>query len=333
MERFYFRTPLHIHRIRDFKKGGIWLIEIHFQRLEDTTTFYQQIKKSLSSQPDNHILLDEDRHIVKIVTEALPEPSFLEIKEVFYLFILHTKCDDWFRALITDRYFYTDEEEIQQILEIIHSILEGERTELSVFLKDAGERNILKQAINHVMEKTISFSFDSFVTFRLRPFIDRLEKYVELSIDEYKMEQDYQMFIQTLRDFISNRLAQKTSLHLLIDDEVMFFNEQFSEIKRMELTKMIDRKLLFNHPVYVDSTTLAPLLSIAPKFIFLYSKNPEQPLIRTIQNIFEERVFVENVSLFQERQQLYLSEINKESLDFPKMTHYNNVHNNSNNFL
>lgn len=309
------------------------MIEIHFQRIEDTTAFYQQIKKSLSSQPDNPILLDEDRHIVKIFTETLTEPSFHEIKKVFYHFILHTKCDDWFRALITDRYFYTDEEEIQQILEIIHSILEGERTELSVFLKDAAEKNILKQAINQVMKKEISFSFDSFVTFRLRPFINRLEKYVELSIDEYKMEQEYQMFIQTLRDFISCRSAQKNSLHLLIDDEVMFFNEQFSEIKRIELTKMIDRKLLFNHPVYVDSTTIAPLLSIAPQFIFLYSKDPDQPLIRTIQNIFEERVFVESVSRFQERQQLYLSEINKESLDFPEMTHYNNVHNNSNNFL
>lgn len=122
------------------------------------------------------------------------------------------------------------------------------------------------------MKKKISFSFDSFVTFRLRPFINRLEKYVELSIDEYKMEQEYQMFIQTLRDFISSRSAQKNSLHLLIDEEVMFFNEHFSEIKRIELTKMIDRKLLFNHPVYVDSTTIAPLLSIAPQFIFYILK-------------------------------------------------------------
>lgn len=36
---------------------------------------------------------------------------------------------------------------------------------------------------------------------------------------------------------------------------------------------MIDRKLLFNHPVYVDSATIAPLLSIAPATIFFIQKN------------------------------------------------------------
>lgn len=284
------------------KKGGIWLIEIHFQRREDAMPFYRLLKKNLlTSQPDNHILLSEDNTVIKIKTEALPDQAFYEIKKQFYHFILHTKCDEWFRSIITDQFYYSDEEEIQQILEIIHSILEGERKELAEFVKDREEKNLLKHAIHQVMKKEIAFSFDSFVTFRLREFFSRLEKYVELSIDEYKLEQEYQMFIQTLRNFISTRSAMLRCLHILIDDDVMFFDEKFTEIKRMQLTKMIDRKLLINHPVYVDSTTIAPLLSIAPKSIYLYSKEPEQPLIRTIRNIFEERVLIESISLFQKR--------------------------------
>lgn len=280
------------------------MIEIHFQRIEDATPFYQLIKKNLLYYKiDNQILLNEDHNIIRIQTEKMSDQAFKILKHSFYQFILHSKCDDWFRSLITEQYYYHDEGEIQQILDIIHSILEGERKELAIFIKEAEEKNILKQAINHVIKRTISFSFDSFVKFRLRGFIKKLEKYVELSIDEYKMEQEYQVFIQTLRDFISKRQALVNRLHLLIDEEVMFFNEQFSEIKRVELTKMIDRKLLFNHPVYVDSTTIAPLLSIAPESIHLYSKDPEQPLIRTIQNIFEERVYIENMIVFKERQQ------------------------------
>lgn len=284
------------------KKGGIWLIEIHFQQREDAMPFYRLLKKNLlTSQPANHILLDEDNLVIKIRTEALTEQAFYEIKKQFYHFILHTKCDEWFRKIITEQFFYSDEEEIAQILEIIHSILEGERKELADFVKDAEEKNLLKQSIHHVMKKDISFSFDSFVKFRLREFCSRLDKYVELSIDEYKMEQEYQMFIQTLREFISTRSALVHCLHILIDDDVMFFDEQFFEIKRMQLTKMIDRKLLINHPIYVDSTTIAPLLSIAPNSIYLYSKEPDQPLIRTIRNIFEERVVIESISVFKQR--------------------------------
>jgi putative sporulation protein YtxC len=286
------------------------LIEIHFQRREDATPFYQLLKKNLlTSQPDNHILLNED-YSVNILTEALTDKAFEKIKKLFYDYILHTKCDDWFRSIITEQFCYSDEEEIQQILDIIHSILEGERKELADFIKDAEEKNLLKHAIHHVMKKNISFSFDSFVKFRLREFCTRLEKYVELSIDEYKMEQEYQMFIHTLRDFISTRSALVNCLHILIDDDIMFFDEQFTEIKRMQLTKMIDRKLLFNHPVYVDSTTIAPLLSIAPECIYLYSKEPEQPLIRTIRNIFEERVLIESISAFKDRKS-QCSEIEK----------------------
>ncbi len=287
------------------------MIEIHFQRIEDATPFYQLIKKNLvSSQPDKTILLDEDRNIVVIMTNELPDDCFFELKKMFFDYILQIKCEDWFRALITEQYFYTDEEEIRQILDIIHSILEGEREDIAMFIKDIDIKAVLKHAVNHIMKKTISFSFDSFVKFSLRPFKDKLEKYVEISIDEYKMEQEYQVFIQTLREFISNRSPRLNSLHLLFDEEVIFFDEQFLEIKRIELIKMIDRKLLFNHPVYVDSTTIAPLLSIAPQAIYVYSREQDQPLIRTIRNIFEEKVLVDNVSVFEERRHLY-SQIKK----------------------
>ncbi|WP_147532586.1 putative sporulation protein YtxC [Bacillus marasmi] len=278
------------------------MIEIHFQRREDAMPFYQLVKKNLlTSQPDNHILLEEEQCIVTILTEALTEKAFYGIKKLFYEFILYTKCDDWFRSILTERFLYSDEEEIQQILDIIHSILEGERSELAEFVKDYEEKNLLKKAIHQVMKRNISFSFDSFVKFRLREFCARLERYVELSIDEYKMEQEYQMFIQTLREFISTRSSLLACLHILIDEDIMFFDAQFSELKKMQLTKMIDRKLLFNHPVYVDSTTIAPLLSIAPENIYLYCKEPDQPLIRTIRNIFEERVLINSISAFHER--------------------------------
>ena len=71
-------------------------------------------------------------------------------------------------------------------------------------------------------------------------------------------------------------------------------------MKRSELIGMIDRRLLINHPVYVDSVTIAPLLSIAPANIYLYTDDFEQPLVRTIQNIFEERVICKPITAFTE---------------------------------
>lgn len=273
------------------------MIEIIFQNKEDAKNFHKALQLHLSSAADKNNLLVEDRHIVKVSLNLLSKEYLEAMKKAFYEFIIFTKRDDWFRTILVQHYYYHDLEEQQQILDIIHSILEGKREELEVFLKDSNLEKTLMDALGQMFQENISFSFDSFVKFRLRPFLDLLEKYAQVSIDEYKMEQEYQVFVQTLREFLATRPSKIDHLHLLIDEGITFFDEQYYEIKRGELARMIDRKLLFNHPVYVDSVTIAPLLSIAPASIFLYTQEPDQPLIRTIRNIFEERVRIKPVSV------------------------------------
>ncbi|RID83305.1 putative sporulation protein YtxC [Mesobacillus zeae] len=242
---------------------------------------------------DGRILLHEGRNSITILTSSLLEKDFQHIRKGFYEFILIHKREDFFRLILAERFYYTEAEEQEQILEIIHSVLEGKREELQSFLSGPDESQLIKAAIDEIMEGNISFSFDSFARFRLKPFFDKLYTYAEIAIDEYKMEQEYQVFIQTLRGFLSGRAPVKDHLHVLVvDDETVFYDEHYHELKRSELFRMIDRKLLVNHPVYVDSVTIAPLLSIAPSSIYLYSDQPDQPLVRTIQNIFEERVIV-----------------------------------------
>jgi putative sporulation protein YtxC len=258
----------------------------------DAKRFYHHLLECLRYHPNNQdILLIEDRHIVKISEYKV---KVEKIKEAFYEFIIKIKRDDWFRAILEENYFYEDPEEQQHIMEIIYSVLEGQRKDLAILINDIGEEPKLRQAVEEMFQGHMSFSFDSFLKFRLRSYFKMLESYVEISIDEYKMEQEYQMFISTLRDFLAGREPKMNTLHLLFDEEITFFDENFREIKRGELMKMIDRKLLFNHPVYVDSASIAPLLSIAPRSILLYTKNSEEPLVRTIKNIFEERVLIKS---------------------------------------
>ncbi|MBT2691215.1 putative sporulation protein YtxC [Bacillus sp. ISL-47] len=282
------------------------MIEIIFQSSTDAMNFYENLHERLlfSNQTDKKTLQFEGQHIVKIFIEH-NLIDLESVKEVFYQFIVNRKQDDWFRRILMENYYYEDEGEQQQILEIIRSILEGNREDLAAFVSDVDVKESLKSAIDQLFQNNISFSFDSFVKFRMRPLMDQMAKYVEVSIDEYKMEQEYQMFIQTLRDFLSGRKAKLDTIHVLMDEGIHFYDEQFFEIKRGELLRMIDRKLLSNHPVYVDSVTIAPLLSIAPSCIYLYSDDYEQPLVRTIRNIFEERLVLDSISGFYENKRIY----------------------------
>jgi putative sporulation protein YtxC len=277
------------------------LAEIIFQSKLDARKFYNHLLKYL---PNNYqketILLIEDQHIVKFLGSFLSSEISTLVKNAFYEFITNIKREDWFRDILKNNYFYEDIEVQEQIIEIIYSILDGQREELSLFLKTSNEEPNIMAAIEYIFKDNISFSFDSLLKFRLRPYLRALEGYVEVAIDEYKMEQEYQMFVQMLREFLMNREPKMDVLHLLFDEEITFYNDQLVEMKRAELTRLIDRKLLVNHPVYVDSASIAPLLSLAPTTIYLYTKDPDEPLVRTIKNIFEERVTIKSFAALRE---------------------------------
>ncbi|WP_040207698.1 putative sporulation protein YtxC [Neobacillus jeddahensis] len=279
------------------------MAEIIFQSKMESHRFYQHLLKYIPiSSDEDTILLLEDRHIVKIADGFISSDQVNKLKTAFYDFITNIKRDDWLKEIIKNHYYFQDIEEQQQIMEIIYSILEGERADLAVFVKETTEGSAgIMTAIHHIIKENVSFSFDALLKFRLRPYIQSLEGYVEIAIDEYKMEQEYQMFVQMLRDFLINREPKIGTLHLLVDNEITFYNEQFVEMKRAELIRLIDRKLLVNHPVYVDSASIAPLLSLAPTTIYIYTNDPDEPLIRTIANIFEERVTIKTFAALRER--------------------------------
>jgi putative sporulation protein YtxC len=269
------------------------LAEIIFQSKDDAEKCYHHLLKSLKLTISQEIiLLVEEQHIIKIAEDKRTEDFLEDIKRAFYVFITEIKRNDWFKQILIENYFFHEPEEQNQIMEILYSILEGERKDLTIFLKEKNEEMRTKDAVKQIFLDHSSFSFDSFVKFRLRPYLLELESFVKVAIDEYKMEQEYQMFVYTLREFLFERDPKMEVLHLLLDEEITFYNEGLEEIKRGELSRMIDRKLLVNHPVYVDSASIAPLLSIAPTTIFLYTKDPEEALVRTIKNIFEERVSI-----------------------------------------
>lgn len=269
------------------------MTEIIFCNSDDAKQFHDHLLEYLKLAPQNEaILLFEDQHSVTISESLLSKSVFDQVKKAFIEFIIKIKREDWFKGILQEQYFYHDPLEQQQIIEIIDSVLEGERKGLADFLQEISEESVIAEAVEQIFHHKLPFSFDSFIKFRLRSYLHVLERYVKVSIDEYKMEQEYQMFVQTLREFLRGREPMIPALHLLMDDDIAFYNESFEKIRKGELTRMIDRKLLVNHPVYVDSASIAPLLSIAPTEIFLYTKDPEKPLVRTIKNIFEERVSV-----------------------------------------
>ncbi len=205
-------------------------------------------------------------------------------------YILFDKCIDWAEDILRTQFYYEDAHEIEQILEIVSDMRMGERPELDQLIEKWDEHSFIRKSLDLLLDGNTPVSFDSFSTFRLKKLQLRMTEMVELAIDEYKMEQEYQMFIHMLREYLASREKKLDTIHLYSTGfGFRFFDENMKEVSREELTAFIDKRLLTNHPLYVDSYTIAPLLSIAPDKIYVYG-NGEHNLVRTLQNIFEERI-------------------------------------------
>ncbi|WP_158587521.1 sporulation protein YtxC [Neobacillus notoginsengisoli] len=275
------------------------MAEIIFQKNTDALKFLRHLETQLEKAViEKIIFLKEEKESIKIIFSSLSGEATDKVKQAFWNFITDVKWDEWFREVLSDTYYFRDPSEQQQIVEIMQSIMEGNRQDLAAFPGPQEFEAAIKESLGQMLKQTKSFSFDSFSKFRLRALFEKLEDIAAMSIDEYKLEQEYQMFIESLRAFLHGRPAKLARLHVYAGDAITFYDEKLVEVKRSELAKLIDRKLLINHPVYVDSYSIAPLLSISPASIHLYTKHPDDPLIRTIKNIFEERVKLYHTEAF-----------------------------------
>ncbi|MGD6816813.1 putative sporulation protein YtxC [Metabacillus sp. 84] len=194
--------------------------------------------------------------------------------------------------ILSSQYYFTDEDEQQQILSIAHSIMEGERSEIPNIEKFSNKRSCIEEALSHFIKPGISFSFESFLLFRLHTYKQKLHKYAEAAIEEYKLEQEYQNFIQLLRDYLLQKHPVLPEIHIFHRRHFLLYGDDYSELTDVQLRRMTDRALLYHHPVYIDTALLAPLVSIAPKRIFVYTDDPGHGMIQTIQNVFQERVLL-----------------------------------------
>lgn len=222
------------------------------------------------------------------------------MRDVFVTYFQEDLFSQWLEQIVREKFLYSDREECHQIVELATSIMQEDTDENKQF-KELLDQKIY-QGLSSMFERQVSFSFPSFLTFRLRGVMEPLIVYVELAIDEYKMEQDYQSFIHTLRQYMLTVSSKMDHLHLFHDQYFRFYNTSYKQIPREEMASFIDRKLFTEYPMYIDSHVLAPLISIAPKQISIYTAEEETPLLMTISRIFEERVTFSTHDVFKKNE-------------------------------
>jgi len=274
------------------------LVLISFQNNNEALKLLQFVSAhSLGGELQQYMICTPEQGLKLDLEERPIEKWLAMLTDVFHSFLVEEKLQSVLEQIIIQKFLYRERDEVDGILQIAASIFEGERNAARKPLFEE-EKQIIKDGLQTILTRELSFSFDSFITFRLKSFHQSLEKYAMLAIDEYKLEQDYQSFIATLRDFLHKRTPKMPYLHLVYQDAFYFYDASYRKLERLEINELVDRHLLANSSIYIESVTLAPLLSIAPERLYIYTDDMEQGLIQTVKRIFEERSVVLPLNAF-----------------------------------
>lgn len=270
------------------------MINIYFEQANDAEKLVCLLNKRQKKtiHPRLQTTYNGDSLVTIYIYGDIDEAISCDLIPAMTTLILHFIEDRLLLSIISDTFYFQDQEEQQQILQLAHSFLDGERYDYRMGKQSSiSRKTLIANALKQFLKDDLSFSFSSFVTFRLKPYMEQLQHYVELAIDEYKLEQEYQNFVQMLRDFVAAKRPKLSIIHLVHKPpSFLFFDEKLREMTASELKQLIDRNLIVSQPMYVDSSLLAPLVSIAPGMIYLYTDHEEDGMVQTIQNVFQERI-------------------------------------------
>ena len=130
------------------------------------------------------------------------------------------------------------------------------------------------------------------VRFRLLRYTEHLRGIVEYAIDEYTADKQYEEFISLLKYFVYIQEAKIPAAHLIHRGAHQFdlLNEKMEPIETKQLdqfvVEMIDKEI--NYEDMIVST----LITVSPQHVYIHTRNPDMQVIRTIQQIFEDRAAV-----------------------------------------
>lgn len=280
-------------------KGGTKVIEICFDEKNDAAHVYRQLKKRTESlYKETSVYLDGKKVIIHI---PLCESNYIEkiLLPVLLYFIMNVKQNEWIHTILKEKFFYEEQEECHQILHMAQEILKERRKGVARDLTRHKFETYIMSSLNDWLCDPLSFSFSSYVRFRLRTYREMVARLAEVAIEEYKMEQEYQMFIETLRQQVSDRKSRLSCVHLIFDESFIFYDDKGRRLKQERLVQYIDEELLKQKDVYIDTKVIAPLLSISPKKIYLYTKEQDHNMIVTLRNVFQERVQLHGLHEFE----------------------------------
>lgn len=161
---------------------------------------------------------------------------------------------------------------------------------------DQAARRRRMDGIYHVLKGYLQensyLDLDGFIAFRLQDYRDKLRETVDVAMEEYLLDQQYEEFIHLLQYFVHFQEPLTPLIHLMHkqDHEFSILNEEFTKISAPPCGGVVAN--IADQEMEMEDMIVSTLISLAPNRIMIHTLHPEAQIISTIRRIFGDRAEV-----------------------------------------
>ncbi|KMM37435.1 sporulation protein YtxC [Guptibacillus hwajinpoensis] len=263
------------------------MVSITFSDLED----FEFMTAQLTKVTDHPKRVKSDREALKVSIAIEPYDTRMCYLISQCLALLGTTYEKrWMDQLLKSTYYFQDQDEIAEISAIARNIGDGNIDDIPGASRYSNRHDLLLEAAVSCIEQGGTISFDSFLRFRTGPYRSLLASLIGEAIDEYKLEQEYQNFVQALRILLKSRDTVTKRAILVFNGSYHLYNATGQVLTCQEGLRIEDLPNGLSVED-IDPDILLPLLVAAPEEIHFYTDDNEEGLAQTIRNVFEERIY------------------------------------------
>ncbi|EGL82151.1 Sporulation protein YtxC [Caldalkalibacillus thermarum TA2.A1] len=266
--------------VEDMYQSVKWFEQLDFDVQFEYTP--QTLTLRCLSYPER-LSTDEARRIWQHVLGSLIADFVVDKLEDFLLvdFIQHT-------------YGYRQLQELSRLYLYCDQLLNAREDEEDLGWLDEDQvmerKQLIYQQVYTYLSDAEALNLQGFFQFRLKAYCQKLLEAIECAIDEYVLDQEYDRFLQLLRLFVRSQMPKCALLHVVhIGQHLFHVFDQNSHPVSQE--KLIERLSEWTGSfTSQDELIISALISYLPRRIILHTPCPDQPVIRTLQHIFSDRL-------------------------------------------
>ncbi len=210
-----------------------------------------------------------------------------KISEILSTLIIDLFEENIIKNLIKNEYFYFDNIEQQQILNIVvQDLYDKEESLISPYNRN----KVITDNLYDYITSNHSIVLKGFIYFRIKKYFNSLMEQIDKSVNKFIVKKEYTEFISVLKLYVNSEQSNCSEVHLIYHNQKTILLDENKNIIDVK-SDILNVKYLSDITFSSNDYTLNTILNLIPKKIniHLIDKNIDE-FINTIKLIFEDRV-------------------------------------------